>query len=209
MAVQDLWKRADGKPSERHSRGKRWRVVVPGQPSRAFATKADAVEWERRLWQDASAVSGRAVVGECVDIYLAGRRHLSPGYVSALKGAAQHVYTRWGGIQAGRVTTSDIQAWIAGLQAQGDGRRLRPMAQRFCSRVLQVLRGALEVARDKGAIAVNPADRVALGCGERRLPVFLTAPELRALAEACGDSARWCAGCAWGSVGVSTLATWM
>lgn len=42
MAVQDLWFGADGKPTARNGRGKRWRVVLPGQPSRAFATKHEA-----------------------------------------------------------------------------------------------------------------------------------------------------------------------
>lgn len=193
MAVQDLWRGSDGKPTARNGRGRRWRVVVPGHPSRAFATKADAVEWERRLWQDQPRPGGSMTIGACLDIYMAGRRHLSPGYTSSLRGAAGHVRDHWGDTQASQVTTSGIQAWLAGLQAQhgprlpDGGRSLQPMAQQSRARILQVLRGSLEVAREHGVIDTNPAERATAGRPQRRMPMYLTVPELRELAAAAGS----------------------
>lgn len=185
VAVQDLWMGAGKRRTARYGRGKRWRVSVPGHPTKAFAVKADAVEWERRLWQEPTATGTRLTIGSCIDTYLAGRANLSAGYVSALRGAALHVHARWGATQATEVRASDVQAWIAGLMTQED----RPMAQRTRARVLQVLRGALEVALDKGAVVANPAGCVKPGRGAQRTPMFLSVEELRSLAGAAGGYA--------------------
>ena len=185
MAVQDLWMGAGKRRTARYGRGKRWRVSVPGHPTKAFAVKADAVEWERRLWQEPTTTGTRLTIGACIDTYLAGRANLSAGYVSALRGAALHVHARWGATQTTEVRASDVQAWIAGLTTQ-EG---RPMAQRTRARVLQVLRGALEVALDKGAVVANPAGGVKPGRGAQRTPLFLGVEELRSLAGAAGGYA--------------------
>lgn len=185
VAVQDLWMGAGKRRTARYGRGKRWRVSVPGRATKAFAVKADAVEWERRLWQEPTATGERLTIGSCIDTYLAGRANLSAGYVSALRGAALHVHARWGAAQAAKVHASDVQAWIAGLTTQ-EG---RPMAQRTRARVLQVLRGALEVALDKGAVVANPVGSVKPGRGAQRTPLFLGVEELRSLAGAAGGYA--------------------
>ena len=44
MAVQDLWFTAGRKETSRHGRGKRWRVNVPGHPTRAFFRCRDAAQ---------------------------------------------------------------------------------------------------------------------------------------------------------------------
>ena len=192
MAVQDLWRGSDGKPTARNGRGKRWRVHVPGHPTRAFATKADAQAWERRLWARPTPSDPAArglTVGDCLAAYLDGRRHLSPGYLGSLQAAAQHIRARWGNTLVSEVRGSDLQAWLAGLQVRHgprDAPRLEPMAQQTRARVLQALRGALAVAVDRGAIPSNPADGLTPGRPQRRSPEYLTLAELRQLADAAG-----------------------
>lgn len=197
MAVQDLWTGAGRRKTARYGRGRRWRVVVPGHPTRAFGAKADALEWERELWsRPAPGTLGDGVtVGECVAAHLAGKQHLSDGYTAALRAAAAHVTARWGDVPVTEVRRSDIQAWIAGLRAEHRPRQgLHPMAARSRSRVLQVLRGALDVAVEHGCIPANPAGGVTPGRPVEAPPRFLTPEEVGQLAEAVGE--RW-AGMVW------------
>lgn len=200
--MQDLWTGANKQKTARHGRGKRWRVVVPGHPTRAFAVKADAIEWERELWSRPTpgTITAGVTVGECLTAHLAGKRHLSDGYTAALRAAAAHVTARWGSTPVAEVRRSDIQAWIAGLQAEHgprgrDGARpLQPMAARTRARVLQTLRGALDVAVERGIIPANPTAGVSPGRPVEQPPRFLTPDEISQLAEAVGE--RW-AGMVW------------
>ena len=193
VAVQDLWMGAGKRRTARYGRGKRWRVSVPGHPTKAFSTKADAVEWERRLWNQPSPANPAArglTVADCLDVYLAGRAHLSSGYRSSLQAAAQHIRAGWGDAPVSQVRTPDLQTWLASLQVQHGSRdelRLEPMAQQTRARVLQALRGTLQVAVDRGALATNPAVGLTPGRVQRRAPEYLTVTELRALAEAAGE----------------------
>lgn len=188
MAVQDLWVGLDKQPTARHGRGKRWRVVVPGHPTKAFATRFEAAAWERQLWQMPAVRRSGLTVADCITAYLASRRHLSAGYLAALGAAAEHVRAEFGGARCVDVTRTQIQAWLSGLESN-DHREARPLAPRSRARVLQVLRGALDVAVDRGALQANPAANVTPGRGAVRLPIFLTIPRLQALAEATGPHA--------------------
>ncbi|MDO4717514.1 MAG: tyrosine-type recombinase/integrase [Propionibacteriaceae bacterium] len=185
MAVQDLWFGPDKRPTARHGRGKRWRVVVPGHPTKAFATRFEAVAWERQLQRTPAVRTSGLTVGACVAAYLDGRRHLSPRYRSALAAAAAHVLAEFGPVRCSDVTRSRIQAWLAGLES-GKGRAMAPRSR---ARVLQVLRLALDVAVDRGEISANPAVGVSPGRGAVRLPTFLNLAQLQALAEATSTHA--------------------
>lgn len=103
MAVQDLWFGPNKRPTARHGRGKRWRVVVPGHPTKAFATRFEAVAWERQLQRTPAVRTSGLTVGACVAAYLDGRRHLSPRYRSALAAAAAHVLAEFGPVRCSDV----------------------------------------------------------------------------------------------------------
>lgn len=71
MAVQDLWVGRDGQPTDRHGRGRRYRVVVSGHPTRSFATKRPAEMYEAKLLVEGPARARlNATVGDLVDAWL-------------------------------------------------------------------------------------------------------------------------------------------
>ena len=157
MAVTDLWRGRDGKPTARDGRGMRWRASLPGRPSKAFRTKPEAVEYERTLRQ-AGARPAAGTVDDLVDTYLAGRQHLSRDGLNALRAAAASIRPAWGAVRADQVERAEVQAWLSGLQAQygsrrGDGTRaLRPASVETKRKALQVFRGALAIAVERGWI---------------------------------------------------------
>lgn len=192
MAVQDLWMGADRQRTARHGRGKRWRVSVPGHPTKAFAVKADAVEWERELWtRPAPGVIGPGVtVGDCVTAWLATKQGLSPRGIVACRGDAHHVTARWGSTPVHEVARHQVQAWIAGLTVQPHrSEEPRPASEALRRRLLQCLTGALDIAREHGIIDTNPCRGVTVPRRHKREARFLTVAELRQLAERTPE--RW------------------
>lgn len=192
MAVQDLWFTTDRKKTTRHGRGKRWRVNVPGHPTRAFHVKADAVEWERRLWQQGAQSGGMATVDELVELHIAGKADLTKDSQNALSAAQGHILERWGGVDVDQLQRHEIQAWITSLQSaygprQPDGSRaMRPAAWETKRRTLQVLRGAIRIAIETRLITDDPAADIRIARGQQTEIRILTIDELRQLAQACG-----------------------
>ena len=77
MAVQDLWVGRDGQPTDRHGRGRRYRVVVSGHPTRSFATKRPAEMYEAKLLVEGPARARlNATVGDLVDAWRCARGYL-------------------------------------------------------------------------------------------------------------------------------------
>ena len=98
MAVTDLWyhKGDPERPTKRCGRGLRYRVKVAGHPSKSFRTKTPAVAWEAKLLVDGPPTPQSAVtVGELLDSWLAGKAHLTPNGLAAVKLAARAVRPRW------------------------------------------------------------------------------------------------------------------
>lgn len=203
MAVQDLWHQRGplercpecrqqlGPRSSRHGRGKRWRVSVPGHPSRAFTTKTDAQAWERELWSKGVRPGGRMTVAELLDQHLRGKADLTRDSRNALKAAAAHVREGLGDVEVGRLQRHEVQAWIAGLQSQHGPRRedgtreLRPAAWETKRRALQVLRGATRIALEAGLIETDPAEGIRIAANHKPEIRVLTIAELKRLAAAC------------------------
>ena len=146
MSIQDLWRGRDGQPTRRAGTGKRWRVVVDGHPTKAFAIKADAVEWERRLLALDPALPETTIpVAELVPRWLAGKQGLSPRGVEACEGDARHVLGQWGGYPASEIQTHQVQAWIAQMTVERGpkGERVtKPASEALRRRVLACLRGS-------------------------------------------------------------------
>ncbi|MBB1512026.1 tyrosine-type recombinase/integrase [Tessaracoccus sp. MC1627] len=189
MAVADLWhvrggarcpecRTKAGAPSTRHGRGARWRVTVGDHPSRAFTVKADAEAWEASLKLNPWAGPG-STVGELLDLWLAGKRGLSPGGLEQCQHAVNRVRPVWGARLATHVERAELQAWIAGLSIGA-----RPASQTVKAKAGQALAGALQIAVERGQLASNPARQLRYGRATRRQARFLAVGELAALAGA-------------------------
>ena len=105
MAVTDLWhvkggarcpecRTKAGAPSTRHGRGARWRVTVGDHPSRAFAVKADAEDWEASLKLNPWAGPGSTVGG--AGSVVRGDAGTSPGGLEQCRRAVNRVRPQWG-----------------------------------------------------------------------------------------------------------------
>lgn len=196
MAVQDLWRDRHGKPTSRDGRGKRWRVVVPGQSTRSFHAKTDAAAWERHLWQQAQqTIHGPATTIEAlVALWLAGKQGLSEGGLQQCKDAALRVNDRWGPMLPSEVMRADVQAWIASLtvavKRRTNPREMavwveRPASHTVRSKAIQCLGGALRIAQEHGHVQSVVTDQVKIPKQEKRRPRVLTVRELAALAGEC------------------------
>lgn len=108
MAVQDLWhsskgartrcpdcRSLQGPATARHGTGKRWRVIVPGHPSRAFTVKADAQQWERELWQQPTGGPSGQHVEDLIALWLDGKRHVTPAAFRQYRDAATRATARF------------------------------------------------------------------------------------------------------------------
>lgn len=194
MSIQDLWRGRDGQPTRRAGTGKRWRVVVDGHPTKAFVVKADAVEWERRLLAQApTRLRPEAPLDGLIDEYLAGKQHLTPDSVNALKAGAAHVRARFGDAMASDIDHQDVQVWASTLLAEhgprgADGiRELRPAAAATKAKAVQVLRCSLDIAIKRGLLDTNPARGIDVGKPAKGDPQYLTVKKLRRLAQHAGE----------------------
>ncbi len=194
MTVQDLWhttgtltrcadcRQKTGPRTARHGRGRRWRVVVPGHPSKAFTVKADAIEWERRLW-DERPTSANDRVEDLVKLWLDGKRHLTPRAFLQCRDAAQRATNEYGHRLPSELGRGEVQAWVSGLTVTVKG-ETRPASRTIRSKALQALAGALRIAVETGQVDRNVADEVRIPKAQRRPARFLEPAELARLADA-------------------------
>lgn len=175
MAVQDLWRDRHGHPTRRDGRGKRYRVVVPGWPSTACRTKAEADRLHAiRLTTKPPRPEDGRTVGELVGVWLDGKRGLSPKGFEAAELAASYVRDRWGDVPPDDVDAADVQAWLASLRtAKG------PASASLKHKVLQCTRGALAGRVDLASVSA-PRE-------VRRDVHPLSMDELRTLADEIGQ----------------------
>ena len=187
MAVVDLWRGRDGQPTARSGRGKRWRVAVPGQPTRSFTSKVDAVEYERMIASRPD--DGGVRVGELVASYVKGKADLSAGGRGAIEAGARHVLSRWEWVDVADVQEHEVQAWLANLQVQRGPRtaELVPASTESKIKALQVMRGAIKIARDTGRLSVDPTKGLRVPRRRMHDPRYLTVAELGRLADATPD----------------------
>jgi integrase len=177
MAVTDLWTKRDGLPSARHGRGLRYRVAVPGYPSKSFRTKRPAEQYEARLIiQGPPKPRDTTTVAELVGLWRAGKAGLSRKGLEAVQLAAAAVTARWGAELACEVEQHEVQAWIAAV----------PRSASWKHKAMQCLRGALTIGLQKGVLVMNPAVGVTVPKEVPREGRFLTVPEIGALADKAG-----------------------
>lgn len=193
MAVVDLWVRRDGTRSPRYGRGKRWRVTHPRFASRAFDNRYEAdLCWGDMLQADRTLPPACEAMADLIDTWLAGKRGLSPRGFEACQGDAKHIRLRWGDATPAKISTTELQTWIAGLRVErgpARDRYTKPASEALRRRLIQAMRGILQPMVDQGAIAKNPADGVRVPRDHRREPHYLSAAELAQLAGASGTYA--------------------
>lgn len=168
VAVQDLWVLQDGTPSARHGRGRRYRVSVPGHPTKSFASVKAAQAHERTLWAAPAPSGDGRTMGELLDLWVASKAGLTTRARKNCVMAATDARVRWGGVLASEVAAHEVQAWLPSVGGV-EWRR----------KVLQAVRGAL-------AIAGVELGRVSVGRVVQRADVFLDVGEVRRLAGAAG-----------------------
>ena len=158
------------------------------QIERSFATKTEAQAWLDR--QSVALLDGGYVdprkgerpLSEVADAWRGTWTELEPrtraGYDHILR---KHVLARFGDAKVGAVSASAIQTWINELAVTRQPNTVR--------RIYTVLRSVLRIAVERGYVSGNACDavrlprkRLATGTTGRQL--YLTAPEVRALADA-------------------------
>lgn len=194
MAVEDLWTLRDGNtPSKRAGRGKRWRVRVAGHPAASFRTKAEAERHEIRLRSGGVQPVGGVLVGDLVDLWLAGKAGLSKDGYGAVKAASVRVRARWGQVEDRHVELHEVQAWVASMTVlerhKGQPSTVVPAGYDTRAKAVQCLAGSLAIAVARGDLVKNPADGVSPGRQEQHDARFLEVYELARLADAAGRSA--------------------
>jgi integrase len=188
------YKRADGTTRTT------WRARHPDPSGRAtdqveksFGTKGEAQAWLDR--QSVAQLDGAYVdprkgerpLHEVADHWRETWTELEPrtraGYEHIL---GKHVLARFGDTKAGAVSANAIQKWINELAVTRQPNTVR--------RIYTVLRSVLRTAVERGYVAGNACDAVRLprkrhGTGPAR-QLYLTAPEVRALANALPEEWR-------------------
>lgn len=162
----------------------RWRDPSGRQRKKSFVRKVDAQRWLDQALSDLhrgqyiDPVGAKAKTGDYADRWASGLAHLKVSTATRFRGIVRvHIVPRWGTWQLGKITLSDVNTWIADLDALG----LRPGSVRQTHRVFSLI---LDTAVADGRIARNPAAGAKLPRRVRTEPVFLTAQQVAQLARA-------------------------
>ncbi|MCV7010362.1 tyrosine-type recombinase/integrase [Mycobacterium gordonae] len=171
--------------------GKRWRVRyrTPDRrqtDKRGFTTKRDAerfastVEVTKLRGEYVAPSLGRITVGELGPGWLARQKgHMKPsGYRSYESAWRVHVKPRWAHVRVSEIVYSDVQAWVSEL-ATKRGAVIVQTAHSVLARILD------DAVRDR-MITANAARGVKLPPKPKRRNVYLTADQLRQLADESG-----------------------
>jgi integrase len=160
------------------------------QRSKCFRTKAEARAFLSRVeaakhsgeWTDPARAKVR--FGEFAADWLASTVHLKPSTQVSYEGLLRlHILPWFRKAQLGRIERTHIQQWIAELIARGTGPGTVRNAYRVLARILQEAENARMIAR-------NPARRIPLPKSTREEMRFLSADEIRALADAINPRHR-------------------
>ncbi len=184
--VEDRWRRADGSPTARAGKGRRWLArYVDDQGhenTRSFERRLEAQAWLDEITAAqvtgtyVAPKAGRITVAELHAKWLGTQGHLKQTTVATRSFAwSGYVEDRWARVAAADVHTSDVKAWVQELGAGGAG---PPTIEN----ALSVLRQILEMAVDDRRIPRNPCSGVKSPRRQHRARGYLTHEQVEMLA---------------------------
>jgi integrase len=192
--VEDRWRRrADGEPSARAGKGKRWMARFVDEQGRENAKSFDK-RLEAQAWLDeitAAQVTGMYVapkaglisVGELYAKWLGTQSHLKATTVATRAYTwASHVEQRWSLVAVADIQTSGVRSWVQDMVVAGAGAATVENA-------LSVLRQVLALAVEDKRLARNPCAGVKTPRRQHRPRGYLTHPQVEELAREMGDYA--------------------
>lgn len=165
----------------------RYRTPDRGQTDkRGFKTKRDAeafaaeVEMSKMRGEYVAPSLGRTTIGELGPAWLVRQKgHMKPsGYRSYESAWRVHVEPRWHRAKVAEVRYTDVQAWVTELADK--------LSPSMVATVYSVLARILDDAARDRLIAANPARGVKLPARGTRRNVYLSADQLRRLADQSG-----------------------
>ena len=191
--VEDRWRRADGGPTARAGKGRRWLaryVDEHGQENtRSFERKVDAQAWLNEITAAQTTgtyvapSAGRVTVRELHVKWLGTQGHLKETTVATRAFAwSGYVESRWSSVLVADVQTSDIRSWVQELAVGG----AKPAT---IENALSVLRQILEMAVEDKRISRNPCAGVKSPRRHYRPRGYLTHEQVELLAAEVGDYA--------------------
>ena len=191
--VEDRWRRADGSPTARANKGRRWLArYVDDQGhenTRPFERKVDAQAWldEITAMQVTGAYvapkAGRVSVGELYAKWVGTQSHLKKTTASTRRYTwPVYVEPRWSAVAVADVQTTDVRAWVQSMTSSGAGAATVENA-------VGILRQVLEMAVEDRRIARNPCTGIKLPRRKRRPRGYLTHRQVEQLAVEVGPDA--------------------
>lgn len=179
---------------QRVDRPKPWLARYRGpdgqQHARSFSRKVDAERWlkvsevETLTGQWVDPAAGTRPFGHYAEDWISTKRS-TVGETTATNTESllrARVLPEFGGKRLKQITTASIRKWIAAMSEEG----LSPSTVHAYRRVLDQI---LEQAVDDGLIIANPTKKAKAPPARPRRQLFLTADELRQLADECGGFA--------------------
>ncbi len=161
----------------------RWRTPDGKSRSKAFARKRDAeaylsgVEGAKTTGGYVDPARGRVKLGPWADDWLAGKTNLTAKTRDRYENAIRvHIKPRWGDFAIGKITHSDVQLWIAGID-------LAPASVRKIHRVFSQI---LATAVRDGRISRNVAEDISLPRVHATEKRFLTHTQVEDIARLVG-----------------------
>ena len=186
--IRDRWK-----DPARKGKGKRWQVkyTVDGREKDGGSFDVKAVAQRKLVELEASVARGqwvdptdRTTVAEYARQWAAGRPHRETTARRVDRQIARQIEaTSLGGRRLVSVRPSDVQAWTAGLSAQG----LAPSSVRLSRRLLAAVFNTAVLDR---LVASSPVTKIALPRVEDERVHPLTVDQVRALAEAMPEQCQ-------------------
>ena len=186
--VEDRWRRADGQPTARAGKGRRWLARLVDEQGQETPNRSPE-KIEAQAWLDEVTAShvtgtyvapkaGRITMAELHPKWQATQGHLKETTVS-MRGYTwpAHVEPRWGAVAVGDVQTTDIKSWVKDLVDQGAG-------VATIENAVSILRQILEMAVEDRRIVRNPCAGIKLPRRTHRLRGYLTHQQVELLAAA-------------------------
>lgn len=165
----------------------KWRDPDGRQRSQVFdrerAAKDHRATIERSLVTSTyiDADRGRIPMGEWVELWFASKLGIKASTRERYRGILDtHVLPHWSRTPLTKVTHSDIQKWVAGIDRAPD----------TVHKTFRVLSMALDFAVADGRLGRNPAEGVTLPHSDKTEKRFLNHVQLEELADRCGDHYR-------------------